>query len=72
MKARDAAARAGDRNKHKYLRNKVTSRVRRDRLRTNMARLAKSKGDSRVVWQVANDAVGKNRPSLPAYLEVLP
>jgi hypothetical protein len=25
MKARDAAARAGDRNKHKYLRNKVTS-----------------------------------------------
>jgi hypothetical protein len=69
MKAQDAAARAGDRNNHKYLRNKVMSRVRRDRLRTNMARLAKFKGDSRVVWQVANDTVGNNSPSLPAYLE---
>jgi hypothetical protein len=34
-----------------------------------MTRLAKAKGDSRILWQIASSAVGKNRPTLPASLD---
>jgi hypothetical protein len=69
MKERDAAKRSRNKQKYKFLRNKATSGVRRDRLTSNMTRLAKAKGDSRVLWQIASSAVGKNRPTLPASLD---
>jgi hypothetical protein len=34
-----------------------------------MTRLDKAKGDSRILWQIASTAVGKNRPTLPASLD---
>jgi hypothetical protein len=70
MKSRDAAMKSGDKDRYKLLRNKVTSRVRRDRLRSNSQRLSKAKGDSRVIWRVANAAMGRNKPLLPESLDV--
>jgi hypothetical protein len=60
MKARDEAGR----DKYKFLRNRATAMVRRNRLRSNMAKLAKAKGDSRTVWQIAKSAT-KIQKSLP-------
>jgi exonuclease III len=64
MKARDEAGR----DKYKFLRNRATAMVRRDRLRSNMAKLAKAKGDSRTVWQIAKSATGQCRMALPSSL----
>ena len=58
------------RNKYKALRNKVSSMVRRDKLRHNWNTLKCSGNDPKVLWGLANAAVGKNRPTLPASLEV--
>jgi hypothetical protein len=68
METRNAAARSGDKDRYKHLRNRVTSRVRRERQKSNIARLDKAKGDPRTLWQIANAAVGKNTQSLPASL----
>jgi exonuclease III len=68
MKLRDAAARGG--RKHKKLRNDVTRLVRRDRVRSNVAKLAKSRGDPRTIWQIASSALGQSGGQLPASLRV--
>jgi hypothetical protein len=50
------------------LRNKATKLVRRDKLRCNEDKLAKSGNDGRILWELANSALGKQRPTLPASL----
>ncbi len=68
MKQRDAASHTHD---YKKLRNKVTSLVRRDKLKSNLDRLAKAKGDPKALWNLANEALGKSTASpLPATLEL--
>ncbi len=62
LKARNIAKGAAYRN----LRNRGNALVKRDKLRSNMMCLAKHSGDSRVLWAMANSALGKNRPSLPS------
>jgi hypothetical protein len=67
MRARDnAKGKAG----YKQLRNRVSFLVRGDKQRSNMEKLAKSRGNPRVLWELANAAMGKNRPTLPASLVV--
>jgi hypothetical protein len=68
MRSRDAAARGG--LKYKRLRNEANRMVRRDRVRSNVARLAKSRGDPRTVWQIASAALGQDSSQLPAALRV--
>jgi hypothetical protein len=58
MKARDSVARKG--LKYKHLRNEANRLVKRDHVRSNMSRLAKSRGDPRVVWQIAKSAMGQD------------
>ena len=54
---------------YRSLRNKVTSLVRRDKLQTNLEKLRKAKGDPKVVWKLANQALGKVKCTpLPASL----
>jgi hypothetical protein len=55
-------------DKYKFLRNRARAMVRRDRLRSNMAKLAKAKGDSRTVWHIAKSATGHCRTALPSSL----
>jgi hypothetical protein len=57
MRDRDRASASGRRYKH--LRNRVVAMVKRDRLRTNLARLRKANGESRVLWSLAGEAMGK-------------
>jgi hypothetical protein len=70
MKLRDAAAKSGDKDRFKHLRNRTTSKVKRDHVRTNVAKLAKARGDPRAIWQIANGAMGKGAAQLPAALRV--
>jgi hypothetical protein len=62
MKKRDAAT--GKR--YRSLRNKVTRLVRRDKQDSNLLSLAKAKNDQKVLWGLADQALGKDHPSLPA------
>jgi hypothetical protein len=68
MRERDATAGRGV--KHRRLRNEVTRMVRRDRVRSNVDKLAKSRGDPRAVWQIASSALGKSSGQLPAALRI--
>ena len=66
--ARDAAKSSPQ---YRALRNKASSLVRRDKLKTNLRRLKEAKGNPETVWQLANSAMGKNsRHSLPSYLQI--
>ncbi len=66
MARRDSAT---SRSSYRFLRNKVTSMVRRDKLQTNLHKLEKAKGDPKVLWELANQALGKaSRTPLPASL----
>jgi hypothetical protein len=55
---------------YRRLRNKVSSMVKRDRLRTNLDKLRKANNDPKVLWGLANSALGKSKSSLPASLVV--
>ena len=55
---------------YRSLRNRVSSLVRRDRLRSNLAKLSKANGDPKILWRLANEAMGKVKSSLPASIEV--
>jgi hypothetical protein len=62
MKKRNAAT--GKR--YRSLRNEVTRLVRRDKQDSNLLSLKKAKNDPKVLWGLADQALGKNRLSLPA------
>jgi hypothetical protein len=64
MRERDDAKIRKDCN----LRNKVTHLIRRDKLSSNSATLSKSGNDPRVLWRLADAALGKECPMLPAGL----
>jgi hypothetical protein len=55
---------------YRRLRNKVSSMVKRDRLRTNLDKLRKANNDPKVLWDLANSALGKSHSSLPALLVI--
>jgi hypothetical protein len=62
MKKRDVTT--GKR--YRDLRNEVSRLVRRDKQDINLLSLAKAKNDPKVLWSLADQALGKDRPSLPA------
>jgi hypothetical protein len=64
MMERQDSARAGT-QKFCVLRNATNRLVKRDKLASNSETLAKSSSDLRVLWQLANDALGKAQASLP-------
>ena len=66
MKVRDQASG----QEYRLLRNRVSSLVKRDRLRSNLVKLNKANGDPKLLWRLANEAMGKSRSSLPASLEI--
>jgi hypothetical protein len=68
IKQRDDARGDPDPTRYRDLRNRVTRRVRRDKLRSNISTLSKAAGDPRVLWQLANAALGNPRATLPRYL----
>ena len=55
---------------YRHLRNRVASMVKRDRLCTNLDKLRKSNNDPRVIWSLANSALGKSNASLPSSITV--
>jgi hypothetical protein len=48
------------------LRNKVTHLLRRDKQASNLLSLNKVHNDPKVLWRLADQALGKDRPSLPS------
>lgn len=58
-------ARENDLDTFKYYRNRATVLVARDKRDSNMSKLVRSSNDSKLLWQIANAALGKDRPSLP-------
>jgi endonuclease/exonuclease/phosphatase (EEP) superfamily protein YafD len=58
------------RARYRALRNRATVLVLRDKRNSNQAKLTKSNNDPRVLWQLADAAMVKDRPSLPASLLV--
>jgi hypothetical protein len=72
IRRRDLArAKGGDPAVYRGLRNDATRLVRRDKLRCNVSTLSKAAGDPRVLWQLANTALGKPRATLPKHLNDL-
>eukprot|EP00095_Tigriopus_kingsejongensis_P010672 maker-scaffold1678_size31397-snap-gene-0.6 protein:Tk10672 transcript:maker-scaffold1678_size31397-snap-gene-0.6-mRNA-1 annotation:"reverse transcriptase-like protein" len=68
MEIRD---RAPPGKEYRRLRNQVSSMVKRDKLRTNLDKLRKSHNDPKVLWGLANAALGKPpNASLPTSLLV--
>jgi hypothetical protein len=63
---RDKANRAD----YRLLRNRASVLLRQGKRRSNMALLKKAKGDSRALWELANDAIGKRGPTLPKAIEI--
>jgi hypothetical protein len=61
MRKRDSATGRRYRN----LRNEVSQLVRRDKQDSNLLSLKKACNDPKVLWQLADQALGKDRPSLP-------
>ncbi len=60
----------GDHNEYRKLRNKTARLVRRDRMVSNMRHLQSQGLNSKVVWNLANTALGRFQPSaLPAELQ---
>jgi hypothetical protein len=68
MRQRDMASGA----EYRYLRNRVAALVRRDKLKRNTSTLeqAKARGDSRMLWELAGVALGKQRPTLPKSIKM--
>jgi hypothetical protein len=66
MKQRDSA-RAGT-PRYRALRNAANRLVKRDKLASNTETLSKASSNPRVLWQLANDALGKAPASLPPAL----
>jgi hypothetical protein len=64
IEKRDCACLAKD-PKYRALRNRATVLVARDKQRSNSDKLAKSMNKPKLLWQIANAALGKNRPTLP-------
>jgi hypothetical protein len=64
MKQRDKA----NGKRYRCLRNEVTRLVRRDKQASNVATLAKSNNNPKVLRHLADEALGKDRPSLPSTL----
>lgn len=64
MKQRDMAKGA----KYRKLRNRCSVLVERDKRASNESKLDKSKNDPRVLWELANAALGKPKPTLPLSL----
>jgi hypothetical protein len=62
MKKRDAAT---DR-RYRILCNEVSQLVRRDKQDSNLLSLKKASNDPKVLWSLADQALGKDRLSLPA------
>jgi hypothetical protein len=56
MQARDRAPPGKD---YRRLRNVVSSMVKRDKMRTNLEKLRKANNDPKVLWRLANSALGK-------------
>jgi hypothetical protein len=52
------------------LRNRCSLLIERDKRHTNEQILSDSRNAPRVLWDLANDALGKARPTLPAFLDV--
>jgi hypothetical protein len=67
MEARDRAPPGKD---YQRLRNVVSSMVKRDKMRTNLEKLRKANNHPKVLWGLANSALGKPQSSLPASLVV--
>jgi hypothetical protein len=67
MVARDRAPPGKD---YRRLRNKVSSMVKGDKMRTNLEKLHKADNNPKVLWMLANSALGKPQSSLPASLVV--
>jgi hypothetical protein len=68
IKARDRARREnGSNSNYRNLRNEATRLVRRDKIRSNIKKLG-SAGDVKVLWELANEVLGKSRPTLPSSL----
>jgi hypothetical protein len=61
MRKRDSATG----KKYLNLRNKVSRLVRRDKQDSNLFSLKKACNDPKVLWQLADQALGKDRPSCP-------
>jgi hypothetical protein len=51
--------------RYRKLRNRCSVLVERDKRNSNQSKLTKSKDNPRVLWELANDALGKQRTSLP-------
>ncbi|QQP42428.1 Hypothetical protein FKW44_017089, partial [Caligus rogercresseyi] len=66
MNARDRAS--GDES-HR-LRNRVSSLVKRDHLKSNLAKRHPAKNKLKILWDLANNILGKSQASLPASLNV--
>jgi hypothetical protein len=64
MKKRDAATS----RRYRSLRNEVSRLVRRDKQDSNLLFLKKASNDPKVLWSLAEQALEKDRPSLPAYI----
>jgi hypothetical protein len=52
--------------RYRNLRNEVSRLVRREKQDSNLLSLKKARNDPKVLWQLADQALGKDRPSLPA------
>jgi hypothetical protein len=61
IKKRDAAT-----GRYRDLRNEVSQLVRRDKQDSNLLSLKKASNNPKVLWHLADQALGKDRPSLPA------
>jgi hypothetical protein len=62
MRMRDSATG----RRYRDLRNEVSRLVRRDKQDSNLLSLMKACNDPKVLWQLADQALRKDRPSLPA------
>mgnify|MGYP006877623558 CR=1 FL=1 len=67
MEIRDHAPPGKD---YRGLRNVVSLMVKRDKMHTNRKKLRKANNDPRVLFGLANSALGKTQSSLPASLIV--
>jgi hypothetical protein len=52
--------------RYRDLRNEVSRLVRRDKQDSSLLSFKKACNDLKVLWQLADQALGKDRPSLPA------
>ncbi|QQP37199.1 Hypothetical protein FKW44_017396 [Caligus rogercresseyi] len=63
MNARDRAS--GD--EYRRLRNRVSSLVKRDHLKSNLAKIHTAKNKPKTLWGLANNILGKSQASLPPH-----